>query len=64
MAKRMGAHVRKVASSHAAMVSHPGDVADLIVSAESIGKSGGPAPVLPDGPPSVPEETECLTMKL
>jgi hypothetical protein len=30
MAKRMGAEVRKVASSHAAMVSHPKEVADLI----------------------------------
>ena len=30
MAKRMGATVRKVASSHAAMVSHPKEVADLI----------------------------------
>src|ERR1700756_3036605 len=30
MAKRMGADVRKVASSHAAMVSHPKEVADLI----------------------------------
>src|SRR6201984_2868505 len=40
MAKRMGATVRSVPSSHAAMVSHPKQVADLIVSAaESIGKS-------------------------
>ena len=39
MAKRMGATVRKVASSHAAMVSHPKEVADLIGSAvQSIGK--------------------------
>jgi pimeloyl-ACP methyl ester carboxylesterase len=30
MAKRMGAEIRKVASSHAAMVSHPKEVADLI----------------------------------
>ena len=29
-AKRMAAEVRKVASSHAAMVSHPKEVADLI----------------------------------
>ena len=33
MAKRMGATVRKVAASHAAMVSHPRDVAELITSA-------------------------------
>jgi pimeloyl-ACP methyl ester carboxylesterase len=40
MAKRMGATVRSVPSSHAAMVSHPKQVADLIVlAAESIGKS-------------------------
>lgn len=30
MAQRMGAEIRKVASSHAAMVSHPKEVADLI----------------------------------
>ena len=30
MAKRMGAEIRRVASSHAAMVSHPKEVADLI----------------------------------
>jgi len=30
MAKRMGATVRKVAASHAAMVSHPSEVAELI----------------------------------
>jgi pimeloyl-ACP methyl ester carboxylesterase len=30
MAKRMGATVRKVAASHAAMVSHPREVAELI----------------------------------
>ena len=40
MAKRMGATVRKVASSHAAMVSHPKEVADLIgLAVQSIGKS-------------------------
>jgi pimeloyl-ACP methyl ester carboxylesterase len=33
MAKRMGATVRKVAASHAAMVSHPREVAELITSA-------------------------------
>ena len=33
MAKRMGATVRKVPSSHVAMVSHPKEVADLIVAA-------------------------------
>jgi pimeloyl-ACP methyl ester carboxylesterase len=33
MAQRMGATVKKVASSHAAMVSHPTEVADLIISA-------------------------------
>lgn len=39
MAKRMGATVRKVASSHAAMVSHPKEVADLIgLAVQSIGK--------------------------
>jgi pimeloyl-ACP methyl ester carboxylesterase len=40
MAKRMGATLRKAASSHAAMVSHPKEVADLIALAvQSIGKS-------------------------
>jgi pimeloyl-ACP methyl ester carboxylesterase len=40
MAKRMGATVRKVASSHAAMVSHPKEVAEMIALAvQSIGKS-------------------------
>jgi pimeloyl-ACP methyl ester carboxylesterase len=40
MAKRMGATVRKVAYSHAAMVSHPKEVADLIgLAVRSIGKS-------------------------
>jgi pimeloyl-ACP methyl ester carboxylesterase len=40
MAKRMGAEIRKVASSHAAMVSHPKEVADLIVSAaDSVAKT-------------------------
>ncbi len=33
MAKRMGATTRKIASSHAAMVSHPQDVFDMICSA-------------------------------
>jgi pimeloyl-ACP methyl ester carboxylesterase len=33
MAKRMGAEVRKVASSHALMVSHSKEVADLITAA-------------------------------
>jgi pimeloyl-ACP methyl ester carboxylesterase len=37
MAKRMGATIREVAASHAAMVSHPKEVAGLIMSAaESI----------------------------
>jgi hypothetical protein len=37
MAKRMGATVRKVAASHAAMVSHPREVTELIMLApESI----------------------------
>jgi hypothetical protein len=45
MAKRMGATLRKAASSHAAMVSHPQDVADLIaLPVQSIGKSAN-APV-------------------
>jgi len=40
MAKRMGAEVRKVPSSHAAMVSHPKEVADLIVlAADSVAKT-------------------------
>jgi pimeloyl-ACP methyl ester carboxylesterase len=40
MAKRMGATVRSEPSSHAAMVSHPKEVADLIsLAADSIGKS-------------------------
>jgi pimeloyl-ACP methyl ester carboxylesterase len=43
MAKRMGAEVRKVASSHAVMVSHPKEVADLIaLAAEPIGTSAEP----------------------
>jgi pimeloyl-ACP methyl ester carboxylesterase len=38
MAKRMGATVRTAAASHASMVSHPGEVADLIISAcEAVG---------------------------
>jgi hypothetical protein len=37
MAKRMGATVRKVAASHAAMVSHPREVADIItLAAQSV----------------------------
>jgi len=40
MAKRMGATVRSVPSSHAAMVSHPKEVADLIsLASVSIGRS-------------------------
>jgi hypothetical protein len=36
MAKRMGATVRSVPSSHASMVSHPKEVADIItLAAES-----------------------------
>jgi len=43
MAKRMGATVRSEPSSHAAMVSHPKEVADLItLAADSIGKSAKP----------------------
>jgi len=43
MAKRMGAEVRKVASSHAAMLSHPKEVADLITqAAEAIAKAAKP----------------------
>ena len=43
MAKRMGAEVRKVASSHAAMVSHPKEVVDLITqAAEAIAKAAKP----------------------
>ena len=43
MAKRMGAEVRKVASSHAAMVSHPKEAADLITqAAEAIVKGTKP----------------------
>ena len=39
MGEPMGATVRKVASSHAAMVSHPKEVADLIgLAVQSIGK--------------------------
>lgn len=39
MAKRMGATVRSVPSSHAAMVSHPKEVADLItLASESIAR--------------------------
>jgi hypothetical protein len=39
MAQRMGATMHTVPSSHAAMVSHPKEVTDLIVSAaESTGK--------------------------
>jgi hypothetical protein len=39
-AKRMGATIRKAASSHAAMASHPREVADLVALAfQSIGKS-------------------------
>jgi pimeloyl-ACP methyl ester carboxylesterase len=43
MANRMGAQVRKVASSHAVMVSHPKEVADLItLAAKSIETSAEP----------------------
>jgi pimeloyl-ACP methyl ester carboxylesterase len=46
MAKRMGATVRSIWSSHAAMVSHPKEVADLIIlAAASIVKSAGSAGV-------------------
>ncbi len=37
MAQRMGATISSVVSSHVAMVSHPDDVADLIIEiAESV----------------------------
>jgi hypothetical protein len=39
MAKRMGATVRTVPSSHAAMVSHPKDVVDLITLAADSGRT-------------------------
>jgi pimeloyl-ACP methyl ester carboxylesterase len=40
MAKRIKATVRKVGASHAAMVSHPKEVTDLIsMAVESIGNS-------------------------
>jgi pimeloyl-ACP methyl ester carboxylesterase len=39
MAKRMGATVRSVPSSHASMVSHPKEVADLIFAAAESGRS-------------------------
>jgi pimeloyl-ACP methyl ester carboxylesterase len=38
MAKRMGATVRTVAASHAAMVSHPKEVVELIIQATESGK--------------------------
>jgi pimeloyl-ACP methyl ester carboxylesterase len=38
MAKRMGATVRTVASSHAVMVSHPKEVVELIIQAAESGK--------------------------
>jgi hypothetical protein len=37
MAKRMGATIRTVASSHAAMVSHPKEVVELIIQAAEPG---------------------------
>jgi pimeloyl-ACP methyl ester carboxylesterase len=44
MGKRMGATVRSVASSHASMVSHPKEVADIIVAAaESLGAAAAKA---------------------
>jgi pimeloyl-ACP methyl ester carboxylesterase len=43
MAKRMGATLRSVPSSHAAMISHPKDVADLISqAADDIAKAAKP----------------------
>ena len=46
IAKRMGATIRRVPSSHAAMLSHPKEVAAVIVlAAESIGKSATPSRV-------------------
>jgi pimeloyl-ACP methyl ester carboxylesterase len=39
MAKRMGATVRTVASSHASLVSHPNDVAGIIISAAETAKA-------------------------
>ena len=41
MAKRMGAEVRKIASSHAVMVSHPKDAADLIALAADFNRGVG-----------------------
>lgn len=44
MAKRMGATVRSVPSSHAAMISHPKEVADLIAqAADGITKAAKPS---------------------
>ncbi len=43
MAKRMGATVRTVASSHASMVSHPQEVADIIGAAAEAGVAVGVA---------------------
>jgi len=44
MAKRMGATIHSLSSSHAPMVSHPKEVADLItLAAESIGNSAKPS---------------------
>jgi len=40
MAKRMGAVVSRIGSSHAAMVSHPEEVADLVtLASDSIARS-------------------------
>ena len=38
MAKRMGATIRSVAASHASLVSHPKEVADLIIAAAESAK--------------------------
>ena len=43
MAKRMGATVRTVAASHASMVSHPQEVADIIGAAAQAGVAAGAA---------------------
>lgn len=41
MAKRMGATVRTVASSHASLVSHPKEVAEMIISAAESARAVG-----------------------
>jgi pimeloyl-ACP methyl ester carboxylesterase len=43
MAKRMGATVRTVPASHASMISHPHDVADMVGAAAEAGVAAGAA---------------------